>query len=74
VSNEGLVTADDIAELLKVSIRQVQDLAAKKELPAYRIGGAARGSWRFRREEIEQWLARQHNQTPQPEAQGGARP
>lgn len=37
-------------------------MAAKKELPAYRVGGPKRGNWRFRRDEIETWLEQQRNQ------------
>lgn len=61
MSDEGLLTTEDVAELLKVSVRQVQDMAAKDEIPAYRVGGPKRGGWRFVRDEIEQWLAQQRN-------------
>ena len=56
-----VLTTDEVASLLKVSVRQVQDMAAGAELPAYRIGGKQRGSWRFRRTEIEVWLTEQRN-------------
>lgn len=58
----GLLTTEEVAQLLQVSARQVQDMAAKKELPAYRVGGPKRGNWRFRRDEIETWLEQQRNQ------------
>lgn len=61
VATEGLLTTGDVAGLLNVSARQVQDMAAKKELPAYRVGGPKRGQWRFRRDEIETWLVQQRN-------------
>lgn len=62
MSDEGLLTVDQVAALLQVSVRQVQDMAAGKEIPAYRVGGPKRGPWRFKRSEVEQWLAQQRNQ------------
>ena len=59
---EGLLTTDEVAQLLQVSARQVQDMAAKQEIPAYRVGGPKRGQWRFRRDEVEVWLGQQRNQ------------
>jgi len=61
VTEGDVLTTDEVASLLKVSVRQVQDMAAGAELPAYRIGGKRRGNWRFRRSEIEAWLAEQRN-------------
>ena len=55
------LTTDEVAALLKVSVRQVQDMANAAELPAYRVGGAQRGPWRFVRSEIEAWLRGQRN-------------
>lgn len=60
-----VLTTEEVAGLLKVSIRQVQDMAAGSELPAYRIGGKRRGSWRFRKSEIDRWLSEQRNVPPQ---------
>jgi len=61
VTEGDVLTTDEVASLLKVSVRQVQDMASGAELPAYRIGGKQRGNWRFRRTEIEAWLAEQRN-------------
>ena len=50
-----ILTASDVAALLKISKRQVYELAKEKEdpIPSIRI----RTSVRFRRSDVEGWLA-----------------
>ena len=57
MTDEGFLTAVEVARLIGVTDRQVRILAEEKVLPAYRIGSA----WRFRRAEIEAWHAQQRN-------------
>ena len=45
-------TADELAEMLKISKRTVQRIIRRKELPAIRIGR----QWRLRREWVHKWL------------------
>ena len=47
-------TAEELAELLKVSPRTIQRLVNRKELPAIRVGRQLR----FRREWVDEWLDR----------------
>lgn len=53
MTDQQLLTAKAIAARLSFSERQVQDMAAKGEIPAIRVGGR----WRFETTAIEQWLA-----------------
>jgi len=57
-----IFTLDEVAAYLKVGKRTVYRLAAAKKIPAFKVGG----TWRFRRQEIDQWIKRQTA-----EAQGG---
>ena len=59
---DELLTPRELAALLKVSIRQVQAMAANREIPAFRLSGSQRGEWRFRRSEIDAWLEARRNQ------------
>jgi len=47
-----ILTLEEVAEYLRVSVRTVYDWAQKAEIPCGKLGGA----WRFKRSEIEQWL------------------
>ncbi|MDA8397220.1 MAG: helix-turn-helix domain-containing protein [Actinomycetota bacterium] len=40
---------------LKVGKRTVYRLAAARNIPAFKVGG----TWRFRRQEIDQWITEQ---------------
>lgn len=50
-----IFTLDEVAAYLKVGKRTVYRLAAAKKIPAFKVGGA----WRFRRQEIDQWIKSQ---------------
>ncbi len=52
MTQEGLLRSRDVAELLNCSVRQVQDMAKKGEMPAVRLSG----EWRFDRSKIDLWL------------------
>ena len=52
---EEYMTVPEVAELLKLSEKSVYRLAQKKELPGFKVGG----SWRFRRGDIDRWIAKQ---------------
>nr|WP_233170272.1 helix-turn-helix domain-containing protein [Aquitalea sp. ASV15] len=51
---------DEVAEYLKVSKRTVYRLAQSGELPAFKLGGI----WRFRRSDLERWIAESVNKKP----------
>jgi excisionase family DNA binding protein len=52
-----IFTFDEVAAYLKVGKRTVYRLAAAKKIPAFKVGG----TWRFSRQEIDQWIKRQMN-------------
>jgi excisionase family DNA binding protein len=47
-----ILTVREVAALLKINEKTAYKLAAKGELPGFRVGG----SWRFDRGEIESWI------------------
>lgn len=47
-----ILTIEEVAEYLRVSVRTVYDWAQKGEIPCGRLGS----SWRFRREDILEWV------------------
>ena len=52
LTRRDVLTARDVAELLRIPVSTVYDLARRGVLPAHRVGRA----WRFVRQEIEEWL------------------
>lgn len=53
-----LVTIKEISRLLNIAEKTIYKMAAEERIPAYKLGG----SWRFSIEEVQRWLAEQHNQ------------
>jgi excisionase family DNA binding protein len=51
----SILTLDELAAYLKIGKRTLYGLAAKGKIPAFKVGGV----WRFRRAEIDQWIADQ---------------
>jgi excisionase family DNA binding protein len=54
--NDEILTLKDVAEYLKLAEKTAYRLAAEGRLPGFKVGG----SWRFRRQELEDWIAEQH--------------
>ena len=50
-----IMTLREVAEYLKVNERTIYRLLSVKKLPAFKVGG----SWRFRRADIDGWIASQ---------------
>lgn len=50
---DEILTIDEVAAFLKAGKRTVYRLAASGEIPAFKLGG----TWRFRRSELNQWIA-----------------
>lgn len=48
-----ILTLEEVAAYLKAGKRTVYRLAANGEIPAFKLGG----TWRFRRSELDQWIA-----------------
>ena len=52
---DEILTIDEVAAYLKAGKRTVYRLAADKKIPAFKLGG----TWRFRKADLEQWIAQQ---------------
>lgn len=52
-SESEILTLDDVVAYLKAGKRTVYRLAQKVEIPGFKLGG----SWRFRRSELDYWIA-----------------
>ena len=50
-----ILTLDDVAVYLKAGKKTVYRLAQQGEIPAFKLGG----TWRFRRSELDHWIAAQ---------------
>ena len=50
---DEILTIDEVAAYLKAGKRTVYRLAAAGTIPAFKLGG----TWRFRRAELDQWIA-----------------
>jgi len=48
-----ILTLDEVAAYLKAGKRTVYRLAQKGHIPAFKLGG----TWRFRRSELDAWIA-----------------
>lgn len=59
-----ILTLEEVAAYLKAGKRTVYRLAQKGEIPAFKLGG----TWRFRRSELDRWIAESINKT-KPEAE-----
>jgi excisionase family DNA binding protein len=53
-----ILTLDEVAAYLKAGKRTVYRLAASGEIPAFKLGG----TWRFRRSELDRWIAASINE------------
>jgi len=51
--SDEILTIDEVATYLKAGKRTVYRLAASGQIPAFKLGG----TWRFRRGELDQWIA-----------------
>lgn len=50
-----IMTLPEVADYLKVAERTLYRLAASKQIPAFKVGGA----WRFAKADIEKWIRTQ---------------
>ena len=51
--SDEILTIDEVAAYLKAGKRTVYRLASSGAIPAFKLGG----TWRFRRAELDQWIA-----------------
>lgn len=52
-----ILTLDEVAAYLRAGKRTVYRLAQQGEIPAFKLGG----TWRFRRSELDSWIAESIN-------------
>ena len=52
LTRDDVMTAAEVAELLRIPVSTVYELARRGRIPGHRIGR----TWRFVRREIEEWL------------------
>jgi excisionase family DNA binding protein len=52
---DEILTVAEVALLLKVAEKTVYTMAQKAELPRFKV----RGQWRFRRQDLDTWMAAQ---------------
>jgi excisionase family DNA binding protein len=52
---DEILTVAELAALLKVAEKTVYTMAQNAELPCFKV----RGQWRFRRQDLDSWMASQ---------------
>jgi excisionase family DNA binding protein len=50
--NDEILTLKEVADYLKLAEKTAYRLAAEGKLPGFKVGG----SWRFKKEDILQWI------------------
>jgi excisionase family DNA binding protein len=55
MSEDEILTIREVAALLKIGEKTTYTMAQSGQLPGFKV----RGQWRFRRADIDQWIARQ---------------
>jgi excisionase family DNA binding protein len=56
---DSMLTASDVARYFRLHVMTIYRMVQRRELPAVRVGR----QWRFRREQINQWLQDQGRRT-----------
>jgi excisionase family DNA binding protein len=57
-SPDSVLTVKEVADYLRVNQRTVYRLAVEGKLPGFKVGA----TWRFKRSDIDAWIAAQSNQ------------
>ena len=60
-----IMTPREAAEYLSVHVRTIYRLAKHGDIPGRKIGG----SWRFKRDTLDEWLSERKNPMPQEKLQ-----
>ncbi|MBS0577551.1 MAG: helix-turn-helix domain-containing protein [Proteobacteria bacterium] len=66
-ADDEILTLDEVAAYLKAGRRTVYRLAANGQIPAFKLGG----TWRFRRTELDRWIANRIDTHGQSKSDGG---
>ncbi|MDO4232141.1 MAG: helix-turn-helix domain-containing protein [Lautropia sp.] len=67
-ADDEILTLDEVAAYLKAGRRTVYRLAANGQIPAFKLGGV----WRFRRTELDHWIASRIDTQSHSRSDGGA--
>jgi excisionase family DNA binding protein len=67
MSGDEILTIRDVAALLKVGEKTIYTMAQASDLPGFKV----RGQWRFRRSDIDAWIAAQVEQSQARPDDGG---
>ncbi len=68
MSDDEILTIRDVAALLKVGEKTIYTMAQAGDLPGFKV----RGQWRFRRSDIDAWIAAQvEHAKARPDDDGG---
>ena len=72
MSSDEILTIRDVAALLKIGEKTAYTMAQDGDLPGFKV----RGQWRFRRSDVDAWIASQIQASQQAvsEGQGAAQP
>lgn len=60
IMTDQILTLKEVAAYLKLAEKTAYKLAAEGKLPGFKVGG----SWRFKTEDIEQWIQEQKTIKP----------
>lgn len=52
---DEILTIKEVSEYLKIKEKTAYALAAKGDIPGFKVGG----SWRFRKAELKRWIQKQ---------------
>ena len=61
------MTVQDVAEYLNVDPKTVYRMVKRGNLPGFKVGG----SWRFQKDDIDGWIAKQKEAAAQRDEEGG---
>lgn len=64
---DEILTIDEVATYPKAGKRTVYRFASSGKIPAFKLGG----TWRFRRTELNQWIASRVGKVADDDAAGG---
>jgi len=53
--SDEILTVKEVADYLKLAEKTAYRLAAEGKLPGFKVGG----SWRFKKEDLQQWIEQQ---------------
>lgn len=55
MTKNEIITVKELADYLKIAEKTAYRFALEKKIPGFKVGA----SWRFRKKEIDDWIAKQ---------------